>query len=154
MATFSQKPAEVVKKWILIDAEGLVLGRLATIVANILRGKNKPTFTPHVDDGDNVIIINADKIVLTGKKYTDKKYYWHTGHPGGIKERTARQILEGRFPERVVEKAIERMVPRGPLGRRQMKNLRVYAGANHTHEAQQPESLDVAALNRKNKGNA
>ncbi len=154
MATFSQKPAEVVKKWILIDAEGLVLGRLATIVANILRGKNKPTFTPHVDDGDNVIIINADKIVLTGKKYTDKKYYWHTGHPGGIKERTARQILEGRFPERVVEKAIERMVPRGPLGRRQMKNLRVYAGANHTHEAQQPEILDVAALNRKNKGNA
>ncbi len=154
MATFSQKPAEVVKKWILIDAEGLVLGRLATIVANILRGKNKPTFTPHVDDGDNVIIINADKIALTGKKYTDKKYYWHTGHPGGIKERTARQILEGRFPERVVEKAIERMVPRGPLGRRQMKNLRVYAGATHTHEAQQPEILDVAALNRKNKGNA
>ena len=154
MATFSQKPAEVVKKWILIDAEGLVLGRLATIVANRLRGKHKATFTPHVDDGDNVIIINADKIVLTGKKYTDKKYYWHTGHPGGIKERTARQILEGRFPERVVEKAIERMVPRGPLGRRQMKNLRVYAGANHQHEAQQPEVLDVAALNRKNKGNA
>lgn len=154
MATFSQKPAEVVKKWILIDAEGIVLGRLATIVANILRGKNKPTFTPHVDDGDNVIIINADKVVLTGKKYTDKKYYWHTGHPGGIKERTARQILEGRFPERVVEKAIERMIPRGPLGRRQMKNLRVYAGANHSHEAQQPEVLDVAALNRKNKGNA
>lgn len=154
MATFSQKPAEVVKKWILIDAEGIVLGRLATIVANILRGKNKPTYTPHVDDGDNVIIINADKVVLTGKKYTDKKYYWHTGHPGGIKERTARQILEGRFPERVVEKAIERMIPRGPLGRRQMKNLRVYAGANHSHEAQQPEVLDVAALNRKNKGNA
>ena len=154
MATFSQKPAEVVKKWILIDAEGLVVGRLASLVANRLRGKHKATFTPHVDDGDNVIIINADKVVLTGKKYTDKVYYWHTGHPGGIKERTARQILEGRFPERVLEKAIERMIPRGPLGRRQMKNLRVYAGPNHQHEAQQPEVLDVAALNRKNKGNA
>lgn len=154
MATFSQKPAEVVKKWVLIDAEGLVVGRLASLVANRLRGKHKATFTPHVDDGDNVIIINADKVVLTGKKYTDKKYYWHTGHPGGIKERTARQILEGRFPERVIEKAIERMIPRGPLGRRQMKNLRVNAGPNHQHEAQQPEVLDVAALNRKNKGNA
>ncbi|MBB5701516.1 large subunit ribosomal protein L13 [Ochrobactrum daejeonense] len=154
MATFSQKPAEVVKKWVLIDAEGLVLGRLASLVANRLRGKHKATFTPHVDDGDNVIIINADKVVLTGKKYTDKVYYWHTGHPGGIKERTARQILEGRFPERVIEKAIERMIPRGPLGRRQMKNLRVYAGPNHQQEAQQPEVLDVAALNRKNKGNA
>lgn len=154
MATFSQKPAEVVKKWVLIDAEGLVVGRLASLVANRLRGKHKATFTPHVDDGDNVIIINADKVVLTGNKYADKKYYWHTGHPGGIKERTARQILEGRFPERVLEKAIERMIPRGPLGRRQMKNLRVYAGANHQHEAQQPEVLDVAALNRKNKGNA
>ncbi|MFK0685947.1 50S ribosomal protein L13 [Ochrobactrum sp. BD67] len=154
MATFSQKPAEVVKKWVLIDAEGLVVGRLASLVANRLRGKHKATFTPHVDDGDNVIIINADKVVLTGNKYTDKKYYWHTGHPGGIKERTARQILEGRFPERVLEKAIERMIPRGPLGRRQMKNLRVYAGPNHQHEAQQPEVLDVAALNRKNKGNA
>ncbi|ABX61871.1 50S ribosomal protein L13 [Brucella suis 63/252] len=154
MATFSQKPAEVVKKWVLIDAEDLVVGRLASLVANRLRGKHKATFTPHVDDGDNVIIINADKVVLTGKKYTDKKYYWHTGHPGGIKERTARQILEGRFPERVLEKAIERMIPRGPLGRRQMKNLRVYAGPNHQHEAQQPEVLDVAALNRKNKGNA
>ena len=154
MATFSQKPAEVVKKWILIDAEGLVVGRLASLVANRLRGKHKATFTPHVDDGDNVVIINADKVVLTGKKYTDKVYYWHTGHPGGIKERTARQILEGRFPERVIEKAIERMIPRGPLGRRQMKNLRVYAGPNHQQEAQQPEVLDVAALNRKNKGNA
>jgi large subunit ribosomal protein L13 len=151
MATFSQKPADVVKKWVLIDAEGVVLGRLASLVANRLRGKHKATFTPHVDDGDNVIIINADKVALTGKKFTDKVYYWHTGHPGGIKERTARQILEGRFPERVVEKAIERMIPRGPLGRRQMKNLRVYAGAEHPHEAQQPEVLDVAALNTKNK---
>jgi large subunit ribosomal protein L13 len=151
MKTFSQKPAEVTKKWVLIDAEGLVVGRLASIVANILRGKHKPTFTPHVDDGDNVVIINAGKVALTGKKYTDKVYYWHTGHPGGIKERTARDILEGRFPERVVEKAIERMIPRGPLGRRQMKNLRVYAGSEHPHEAQQPEKLDVASLNSKNK---
>jgi large subunit ribosomal protein L13 len=151
MKTFSQKPAEVTKKWVLIDAEGLVVGRLASIVANRLRGKHKPTFTPHVDDGDNVIVINAEKVALTGKKYAEKKYYWHTGHPGGIKERTARDILEGRFPERVVEKAVERMIPRGPLGRRQMKNLRVYAGAEHPHEAQQPEKLDVASLNSKNK---
>jgi large subunit ribosomal protein L13 len=151
MKTFSQKPAEVTKKWVLIDAEGLVLGRLASIVANRLRGKHKPTFTPHVDDGDNVIIINADKVALTGKKFTDKVYYWHTGHPGGIKERTARQLLEGRFPERVIETAIERMIPRGPLGRQQMKNLRVYAGAEHPHVAQQPETLDVGKLNAKNK---
>jgi large subunit ribosomal protein L13 len=151
MATFSQKPADVVKKWVLIDAEGLVVGRLASLVANRLRGKHKPTFTPHVDDGDNVIIVNADKVVFTGRKYTDKKYYWHTGHPGGVKERTARQLLEGRFPERVIEKAVERMIPRGPLGRRQMKNLRVYAGPDHPHEAQQPETLDVGSLNAKNK---
>ena len=154
MKTFSQKPAEVEKKWVLIDAEGLVVGRLASLVALRLRGKHKATFTPHVDDGDNVIIINADKAVLTGRKYTDKKYYWHTGYPGGIKERTARQIFEGRFPERVVEKAIERMLPRGPLGRRQMKNLRVYKGSEHPHEAQQPETLDIGALNPKNKRTA
>lgn len=151
MKTFSQKPAEVTKKWVLIDAEGLVLGRVASIVANRLRGKHKPTFTPHVDDGDNVVIINADKVVLTGKKYTDKVYYWHTGHVGGVKERTARQLLEGRFPERVLEKAIERMIPRGPLGRRQMKNLRVYGGAEHPHAAQQPEALDIGKMNAKNK---
>lgn len=154
MKTFTQKPAEVEKKWIIIDAEGLVVGRLASLVAMRLRGKHKATFTPHVDDGDNVIIINAEKVVLTGKKYTEKKYYWHTGYPGGIKERTARAIIEGRFPERVVEKAIERMIPRGPLGRRQMKNLRVYAGSDHPHEAQSPEVLDVAAMNSKNKRSA
>ncbi|MDF2371650.1 MAG: 50S ribosomal protein L13 [Rhizobiaceae bacterium] len=153
MKTFSQKPAEVEKKWVIIDAEDLVVGRLASIVALRLRGKHKATFTPHVDDGDNVIIINADKAVLTGKKFTDKKYYWHTGYPGGIKERTARQIFEGRFPERVMEKAVERMLPRGPLGRRQMKNLRVYAGTEHPHEAQQPTVLDVGAMNTKNKRN-
>ena len=154
MKTFSQKPAEVEKKWILIDADGLVPGRLASIVANRLRGKHKPTFTPHVDDGDNVVIINAGKVAFTGKKFTDKKYYWHTGYPGGIKERTARAILEGRFPERVMEKAIERMMPGGPLSRRQMKNLYVYPGPDHRQEAQQPEVLDVAGMNRKNKRTA
>jgi large subunit ribosomal protein L13 len=150
MKTFSQKPAEVTKKWVLIDAEGLVVGRLASIVANRLRGKHKPTYTPHVDDGDNVIVVNADKVVLTGKKFTDKVYYWHTGYAGGVKERTARQLLEGRFPERVVEKAVERMIPRGPLGRQQLRNLRIYAGPEHPHEAQSPVKLDVAALNAKN----
>ena len=150
MSTFVQKPAEVEKKWVIIDAEGLVVGRLATIVAMRLRGKHKATYTPHVDDGDNVIIINAEKVAFTGKKYSDKTYYWHTGYPGGIKERTARQIIEGRFPERVLEKAVERMVPRGPLGRRQMKNLKVYSGATHPHEAKQPVAFDVATLNAKN----
>ncbi len=150
MKTYVTKTADVEKKWVLIDASGLVVGRLATIVARRLRGKHKPSYTPHVDDGDNVIIVNAEKIVLTGRKRQDKVYYWHTGYIGGIKERSARQILEGKFPERVVEKAVERMMPDGPLARKQLKNLRVYAGATHPHEAQQPEKLDVAALNRKN----
>ncbi len=154
MTTFSQKPAEVVKKWVLIDAENLVLGRLASIVANRLRGKHKATFTPHVDDGDNVIIINAAKVHLTGNKYANKVYYWHTGYAGGIKERTARAILEGRFPERVMQKAVQRMIPEGPLGRQQLRNLRVYAGAEHPHEAQQPVVLDIAAMNSKNKRSA
>jgi large subunit ribosomal protein L13 len=150
MKTFTATPADIEKKWILIDAEGVVLGRLATIVANILRGKNKPTFTPHMDMGDNVIIINADKVQMTGKKRDDKVYYWHTGHPGGIKQRTARQVLEGKHPERVVEKAVERMITRNRLGRQQMTNLRVYPGAAHPHEAQQPTVLDVKVLNPKN----
>jgi large subunit ribosomal protein L13 len=150
MKTFTATPADIEKKWILIDAEGVVLGRLATIVANILRGKNKPTFTPHMDMGDNVIVINADKVQMTGKKRDDKVYYWHTGHPGGIKQRTARQVLEGKHPERVVEKAVERMITRNRLGRQQMTNLRVYAGAEHPHEAQQPTVLDVKVLNPKN----
>jgi len=135
---------------VLIDAEGLVVGRLAALIATRLRGKHKPAFTPHMDDGDNVIVINADKVVFTGRKRNDKTYYWHTGYPGGIKERKAHQILDGRFPERVLEKAVERMLPRGPLGRQQLKNLRIYASAEHPHEAQQPEPLDVAALNTKN----
>lgn len=150
MKTYSAKPASVEKKWIVIDAAGLVVGRLATIVAMRLRGKHRPNFTPHVDDGDNVVIINAEKAVLTGDKYNQKTYHWHTGYIGGIKERTARQVYEGKFPERIIEKAVERMLPRGPLGRRQLKNLRVYKGADHPHAAQQPEPLDVGALSRKN----
>lgn len=150
MQTFSAKPAEVEKKWVLIDAKGLVVGRLATLVAMRLRGKHLPTFTPHVDCGDNVIIINASKVVFTGRKRDQKMYYNHTGYIGGIKERSAKSILEGRFPERVVEKAIERMLPRGPLGRKQLGNLRVYAGAEHPHEAQQPQVVDIAVMNRKN----
>ncbi len=150
MKTFTATPADIEKKWVVIDAEGVVLGRLASIAATILRGKNKPTYTPHMDMGDNVIIINADKVQMTGKKRTDKKYYWHTGHPGGIKERTATQILEGAHPERVVVKAVERMISRNKLGRQQMTNLRVYAGAAHPHEAQAPAVIDVKAMNPKN----
>jgi large subunit ribosomal protein L13 len=150
MKTYSAKPAEVEKKWVMIDASGLVVGRLASIVAMRLRGKHKPTFTPHVDCGDNVIIINAEKVVLTGRKREQKVYHHHTNFIGGIKERSARAILEGRFPQRVVEKAVERMLPRGPLGRQQLGNLRVYAGSDHPHAAQQPETIDIAAMNRKN----
>lgn len=150
MKTFTATPSTIEKKWVIIDAEGVVLGRLATIVASILRGKNKPSFTPHMDMGDNVIVINADKIQMTGKKRDDKVYYWHTGHPGGIKSRTARQILESAHPERVVMKAVERMITRNSLGRQQMTNLRVYTGAEHPHEAQQPVVLDVKSLNPKN----
>ena len=151
MKTFTATPADIEKKWILIDAEGVVLGRLATIVANILRGKNKPTFTPHMDMGDNVIVINAEKVAFTGKKLQDKRYYKHTGYAGGIKEVTADKVLGSRFPERVLEKAVERMIPRGPLGRAQMRALHLYAGAEHPHAGTQPQSLDVAAMNRKNK---
>ena len=150
MTTYSAKPAEVKKKWVLIDASGLVVGRLASIIALRLRGKHKPTFTPHVDDGDNVIVVNAEKVVFTGRKREKKVYYHHTGYIGGIKERTARSILEGKFPERIVEKAVQRMLPHGPLGRRQLGNLRVYPGPDHPHAAQQPEKLDIASMNRKN----
>ena len=151
MKTFSAKPAEVQKKWVVIDAKGLVVGRLATLVAMRLRGKHLPTYTPHVDCGDNVIIINAAQVVLTGKKRDNKVYYNHTGFIGGIKERTAKSILEGRFPERVLEKAVERMIPRGPLGRDQMRALHLYNGTEHPHGGQNPETLDVASMNRKNK---
>ncbi|WP_118135702.1 50S ribosomal protein L13 [Oceanicella sp. SM1341] len=150
MKTYSAKAGEIEKKWVLIDAEGVVLGRLASIIANRLRGKHKATYTPHMDDGDNVIVINADKVQMTGNKRADKNYYWHTGYPGGIKSRTAAQILEGRFPERVLTKAVQRMLPGGPLSRQQLTNLRVYAGGEHPHEAQSPEVLDVKSMNRKN----
>ena len=152
--TRSIKPAEVEKKWHIVDADGLVVGRLAAIVANHLRGKHKPSYTPHVDCGDHVIIINADKVKFTGRKMTDKVYYKHTGHPGGIKETTPAKVLGGRFPERVLEKAVERMIPRGPLGRAQMRALHIYAGTEHPHDGQKPETLDVASMNRKNKVSA
>ena len=151
MKTYSAKPAEVEKKWVLIDAENLVVGRLATIVATMLRGKNKPTFTPHVDMGDNVIVINAHKAVLTGRKTDDKLYQWHTGYPGGIKERTAGKILAGKHPERIMEKAIERMMPKeSPLARKQLTHLRIYNSGEHPHEAQSPETIAFAELNAKN----
>ena len=150
-STRSATPATVDKKWHLIDADGLVVGRVASIIANILRGKHKPSFTPHIDCGDNVVVINADKVRFTGKKLTQQTYYKHTGYAGGIKEITADKVLSGRFPERVLEKAVERMVPRGPLGRQQMRNLRIFKGTEHPHEAQSPAPLDIASMNRKNK---
>lgn len=152
MKTYTAKLADIEHKWSVIDANGLVLGRLAVLVANRLRGKHKPMFTPHMDCGDHIVIVNAEKVVLTGRKRAQKTYYWHTGHPGGIKERTADKILDGRYPERVIEAAVRRMVPRGPLGRDVMRKLHVYAGPEHPHAAQTPEPLDVAALNRKNVG--
>jgi len=150
MKTYSAKPGEVEKKWVLIDAKGLVVGRLATLIATRLKGKHKATYTPHVDMGDNVIVINADKVVFTGNKYEGKTYHHHTGHPGGIKTRTPRQILEGKHPQRVIELAVGRMLARGPLQRKIMGNLKVYTGAEHPHAAQNPEVLDVAKMNRKN----
>lgn len=151
MKTYAAKPKEVEKKWVVVDAEGVALGRLASVIAVHLRGKHKPSFTPHVDCGDNVIVINAEKVRITGKKKDQDIFYWHTGYPGGIKQRTKGEILEGKHPERVIEKAVERMLPKGPLGRRIFKNMRVYAGTEHGHEAQKPEILDVAAMNPKNK---
>ena len=151
MQTYSAKPTEIDKKWVLIDAEGLVLGRLAAIIAQRLRGKHKPSYTPHMDGGDHIIVVNAEKVALTGNKRRDSVFRWYTGYPGGLKERSKGAILEGRHPERVILKAVERMLPRGPLGRRIMGHLKVYKGRHHPHEAQQPQPLDVAAMNRKNK---
>jgi large subunit ribosomal protein L13 len=150
MKTYSAKPGEVDKKWWLIDAKGLVVGRLASIIALRLKGKHKPTYTPHVDMGDNIIVVNADKVVLTGNKYEDKEYHRHTGYPGGLKTTTPRRILEGKYPGRVIELAVSRMLARGPLQRRIMGNLKVYAGPEHPHQAQNPQPLDVAKMNRKN----
>lgn len=154
MNTYSAKPSEVESKWFIVDAEDVVLGRLAVIIANRLRGKHKTTYTPHIDCGDHIVVVNAGKVKLTGKKRSDKIYYRHSGYPGGIRSRTAGQILEGKMPEEVVIKAVQRMVPKGPLGRKQLKKLKVYAGAEHPHEAQAPEVLDVAAMNPKNKRSA
>ena len=151
MKTFSAKPAEVEHGWFVIDAEGVILGRLAALIATRLRGKHKTIFTPHVDCGDHIIVVNAEKVRLTGRKREQSIFYWHTGHPGGIKGRSQGQILSGKYPERVILKAVERMVPRGPLGRQVMRKLRVYAGPTHPHEAQQPMAIDVGALNEKNK---
>jgi len=150
MKTYSAKPADVERKWYVIDAEGLVLGRLASQIALRLRGKHKPMYTPHIDCGDNIIVVNAEKVALSGNKRHDKIYYWHTGYPGGIKSRTADKILDGKHPERVVIKAVERMITRSPLGRQQMRKLHVYAGGDHPHGAQNPEVLDIAAMNPKN----
>jgi len=154
MRTPFLKASELDKKWYVVDAEGVVLGRLASILANILRGKHKPSFTPHMDCGDHVIVINAAKVRLTGNKAADDVFYWHTGYPGGIKGQSKGKILQGRFPERVLVKAVERMIPRGPLGRAQVGHLKVYGGPSHPHEAQQPEVLDIASRNPKNKRSA
>ncbi|MGB0922418.1 MAG: 50S ribosomal protein L13 [Alphaproteobacteria bacterium] len=150
MKTFSATPEDIDKKWIIVDAEDVIVGRLAAFIATRLRGKHLPSFTPNMDCGDNVIVINAEKVAFTGKKVTDKKYYWHTGYPGGIKERTAGKMLESKRPEYVVTKAVQRMLPKGALGKQQLSNLKVYAGSEHPHEAQQPEAIDVKALNPKN----
>ena len=150
MKTYSAKPSDIDKAWIIIDADGIVLGRLATVVAARLRGKHKPQFTPHMDTGDNVIIVNAEKVQLTGRKRTAKTYYRHTGYPGGIRSTTADKMLDGKHPERVVFKAVQRMLPGNRLSRKLMTNLRVYAGPDHPHEAQKPETVNVAAMNSKN----
>jgi len=154
MGTYSARPSDVKRKWYVIDAQDLVLGRMASEIAKILRGKHKAIYTPHIDTGDNVIVVNASKVKLTGNKHDKKTYYWHTGYPGGIKQRTAGQILNGKFPERVVEKAVQRMMPKGPLSRAQFKKLKIYPGAEHPHEAQNPEALDIASRNPKNKRSA
>ena len=144
--TKSANALNINKKWLLVDAEDVVLGRLATTVSSLLRGKHKSNYTPHVDCGDNVIIINAEKIKLTGNKLNDKTYYWHTGYPGGIKSRTAKKILEGKFPDRIIRLAVKRMIPKGPLGSQQISNMKVYNGSAHPHDAQAPEKLDISEL--------
>ncbi len=149
--TASLKPADVEKKWIVIDAKDAVVGRLATFIAMRLRGKHRPDYTPNVDCGDYVVVVNADQVKFTGRKLEQKKYYWHTGYPGGIKERTAGKILDGRFPERILEKAVERMLPKeSPLARKQMTHLRIFNGPEHDHQAQQPEAIAFADMNAKN----
>ncbi len=150
MKTFSIKKSEIKKKWMLIDAKNAVLGRLAVLSANILRGKNKPQYTPNQDCGDNLIIINADLVQLKGKKAENKIYYRHTGFPGGIKETTPNKMKEKNKSDEIIKLAIKRMIPSGPLGKKQLSNCKIYRDANHKHEAQNPQSVDIASLNRKN----
>lgn len=150
MKTYVAKPSEIQKNWILIDANGLIVGRLASLIATRLKGKHKPSYTPHLDCGDNIVVVNAEKVLFTGNKKDDKLYYRHTGYPGGLKTTTPKRLLEGKFPDRVIFKAVERMLKRGPLQRQLMRNLRVYKGTEHPHQAQNPIKLDIAKLNRKN----
>ncbi len=151
MKTYSLKKSDIKKKWLLIDAKDAVLGRLAVISANILRGKNKPEYTPNQDCGDNLIIINSDHIKLKGKKADNKIYYRHTGYPGGIKETTPNKMKENNKSNEIIKLAIKRMIPSGPLGRQQLSNCKIYKDSNHKHVAQNPQIIDLALLNRKNK---
>lgn len=148
--TFSIKPKDVKKQWLLIDAENLIVGRIASRIANILRGKNKPTFTPHVDCGDNIIVINAEKVKFTGKKFQDKTYYYHTGFPGGIKDFTPADLAKRGKEERILKLAVKRMLPKNKLARYQFANLYVYSGPEHPHAGQQPTLYDLAGENAKN----
>lgn len=150
MKTYTAKPSEVKPNWWIIDADGVVLGRLATEISKILRGKNKPIYTPHIDTGDHVVVINCEKVKMTGRKKQQKVYFHHTGYPGGIKERTA-EFVFSTHPDRIIRKAVERMMPEGPLGEHQFAKLRVYKGSEHPHEAQQPKVYDFASKNPKNK---
>ncbi len=151
MKTFTARPSEIEKKWFLVDAKDLVLGRLSVVIANYVRGKHKAIYTPNIDCGDNVVVINAEKIVLTGKKMDDKIHYWHTGYPGGIKSRSYGDMLESKKPEKVIKLAVKRMIPKGPLGKQQIKKLFIYSGEDHPHKAQNPELLNIEAMNKKNK---
>ncbi|AHC73587.1 ribosomal protein L13 [Candidatus Endolissoclinum faulkneri L5] len=150
MRTYFEKPSKIKNKWILINARGLIIGRLASIIARYLRGKHKTTFTPHMDCGDNVIVINAEKVRFTGNKMNQKCYHWHTGYPGGIKSRHPAQIINSAHPERLITKVVQGMITRSPLGRKQMSKLKVYVGEKHPHVAQQPNLLDISAINAKN----
>ena len=149
--THSVKQSEITKEWFLVDANGALLGRMASKIAKIIRGKHKTNYTPHIDCGDNVVVINADKVSLTGKKMNNKIHYWHTGYPGGIKSETYGQILESKKPQKAIELAVKRMIPKGPLGREQLKKLYIYTGENHPHEAQKPQLVDISVMNSKNK---
>ena len=149
MRTFSLRADQIKKDWVVVDAKDMILGRLSAVIASYLRGKHKPEFTPSMDCGDYVVVINADKVQVTGNKMDDHVFYWHTGYPGGIKQRTLKERLNSKFPERVISKAVERMLPKGPLGRQMLRNLKIYSGENHPHTAQQPKVLDVASMNAK-----